>query len=224
MNYYNIKENTYYNNLRKDILPYIPKIANAKMLDVGCGAGNTLCYLKQNEVISEATGVDFVDMPESNQRNPLIDKFLVADLNEQKLDLPKEYFDIVLCADVLEHLSDPWSALEFLKSYMKPNARVIISIPNIREFRAMYKIFLKGDFQYAPSGILDKTHLRFFCKKNLVELAQSANLKIENIQPSFKTCPLQKNRKLFSTLTFGIFDQFISQQYIVTATNQSNGK
>jgi len=217
MNYYNIKDSAYYNNLRTDILPYIPVLQDAKMLDVGCSAGNTLCFLKEKKAISEAVGVDFVDMPESNQRNPLLDRFMVADLNEEKLDLPTEHFDILLCADVLEHLIDPWSVLNFLKGYMKPSGLVIISLPNIREFSAMRKIFFKGDFQYAPSGILDKTHMRFFCKKNQVGLVESANFRIESVQPSFKTCPLQKRRKLFSTLTFGIFDQFLAQQYIITA-------
>lgn len=217
MNYYTIKDNTYYNNLRTDLLPYIPVLPGSKMLDVGCSAGSTLCHLKLNKIIAEAVGVDFVDMPESDQRNPLIDKFIVANLNEESLDLPNAYFDIILCADVLEHLIDPWSVLEFLKGFLKPSGLIIISMPNIREFRALYNIFGKGDFKYAPSGILDKTHMRFFCKKNLRDLVVHANLKIENIQPSFKTCPLQKNRKLFSSLTFGGFDQFIAQQYIITA-------
>ena len=215
MNFYSAKENEYYSQSRRDILPYIPKGGN--MLDIGCSGGNTLCYLKENNIIDEAVGVDFMNIPQSNQQNLLIDKFILADLQQQQLNLPEQYFDTMLCADVLEHLLDPWATLEYLKKFMKKGGLLIISIPNIREFSALRKIFLKGDFLYAPSGILDKTHLRFFCKKNIQELVSGAGFVIEKTAPSFKTCPLQKKRNLCSKFTIGIFDQFLAQQYIVTA-------
>lgn len=217
MNYYASKVNEYYSHIRKDILPYIPGKQGARFLDIGCSGGNTLCYLKESKLIAEGVGVDFMDIPGSNQVNPLIDRFIVADVQKQQLDLPVNHFDILLCADVLEHLQDPWESLRYLKGFMKPQGTLIVSIPNIREYSAMYRIFFKGDFEYAPSGILDKTHLRFFCKKNIGELVTRAGFTIVNINPSFKTCPLQKRRKLLSQLSFGLFDQFLAQQYIVTA-------
>lgn len=217
MNYYDNKESKYYTQVRKDILPYIPLKNGTKFLDIGCSAGNTLCYLKETKIIEEAVGVDFMDIPQSNQQNPLIDKFIVADIQQQQLDLPERYFDVILCADVLEHLQDPWSSLEYLKKFIKLDGLLIVSIPNIREFSAMHKIFFKGDFLYAPSGILDKTHLRFFCKKNIQALVSGAGFSIQQTAPTFKTCPIQKRRNIFSQFSFGIFDQFLAQQYIVTA-------
>lgn len=215
MNFYSIKENEYYSQTRRDILPYIPQAGS--MLDIGCSGGNTLCYLKENKIIDEAVGVDFMEVPGSNQKNLLIDKFILANVEKKDIDLPLNHFDILLCADVLEHLIDPWDILEYLKTFCKKEACIIISIPNIREYRALFKIFFKGDFQYQPSGILDKTHLRFFCKKNIRNLVTNAGLQIISIRPSFKTCPLQKRRKLFSAITLGFFDQFLAQQYIVVA-------
>lgn len=217
MNYYTTKINAYYSHIRKDILPYIPVIKSARFLDIGCSGGNTLCYLKESKIIEEAVGVDFMDIPGSNQSNPLIDRFIVADVQQQGLNLPVNHFDILLCADVLEHLQDPWSSLDYLKSFLKPNGLIIISIPNIREFRAMWKIFGRGDFAYSPSGILDKTHLRFFCKKNIRHLVTGGGFIIEKTVPTFYTCPLQKRRKLFNALSLGLFEQFLAQQYIVTA-------
>ncbi len=215
MNFYSIKENEYYAQTRRDIIPYIPKTGS--MLDVGCSGGNTLCYLKENKIINEGVGIDFMEVAGSNQKNPLIDKFILTNVEKKDIDLPKNYFDILLCADVLEHLIDPWDILEYLKTFCKKGAHIIISIPNLREYRALYKIFFKGDFQYQSSGILDKTHLRFFCKKNIKDIVTNAGLKIISIQPSFKTCPLQKKRKLFSAITLSIFDQFLAQQYIIVA-------
>lgn len=217
MNDYNSKEDAYYAHTRKDILAYIPLVKEAKLLDIGCSGGNTLCYLKENKIISEGVGVDFMNLPGTNQQNPLIDKFIVADIQQQQLELPENYFDILLCADVLEHLHDPWGTLNYLKKFMKENALLVLSIPNIREYTAMYKILIKGNFQYAQSGILDKTHLRFFCKRNIEALVTGAGFRIETSAPSFKTCPLQKKRKLLNKLTIGIWDEFLAQQYIVTA-------
>lgn len=217
MNYYDQKINDYYAKIRRDLLPYIPSLTRASMLDVGCGAGNTLCYLKEAGKIHEAVGVDFTMIPESNQQNPLLDRFIAADIQQQQLPLTREHFDILLCADVLEHLSDPWQVLRYLKQFLKKEGYLIISVPNIREFRVLNKIFLKGDFAYGPSGILDKTHLRFFCKKNIAGMVREAGFDIRTVAPGFKTCPLQKRRKRFSQFTLGIFDQFLAQQYIVVA-------
>lgn len=217
MNYYTSKIDEYYSHLRKDILPYIPTIPGARLLDMGCSAGNTLCYLKEAKIITEGVGVDFMEIPGSNQSNPLIDRFIAADIQQQNLGLPKNYFDILLCADVLEHLQDPWTSLDYLKTFVKPNGLLIVSIPNIREFRAAWKIFGKGDFAYAPSGVLDKTHMRFFCKKNIEDLVTGAGFKIETSLPSFKTCPTQTRRNGISKIFLGLFNQFLAQQYIVTA-------
>jgi 2-polyprenyl-3-methyl-5-hydroxy-6-metoxy-1,4-benzoquinol methylase len=217
MNYYDHKLDDYYSKIRRDLLPHIPNLPQARLLDVGCGAGNTLCYLKESGRIGEAVGVDFTAIPNSNQQNPLIDRFIVADIQRQDLKLEHNHFDILLCADVLEHLTDPWSSLHYLRQFLKADGRLVVSVPNIREFRALKKIFLKGDFAYAPSGILDKTHLRFFCKKNIEALVRDAGFIIDSTAPGFATCPLQKRRKLFSKLSLGIFDQFLAQQYIVVA-------
>lgn len=222
MNYYDQKIDDYYAKIRRDLLPYVPVLKDAKMLDVGCGAGNTLCYLKEAGIIREAVGVDFMDIPDSNQRNPLIDRFVVADLQQQQLPLPPGHFDVLLCADVLEHLNDPWQTLHYLKQFLRADGFLLVSVPNVREFRVLGKIFLRGDFSYTPSGILDKTHLRFFCKKNIAALVREAGFTLTSLTPGFMTCPLQKRRKRFSRLTLGIFDQFLAQQYIAVARKPGN--
>lgn len=220
MNDYKVKSATYYSNLREDVLAYVPNITSAKMIDIGCSSGNLLCYLKQNNQIEEAVGVDFMAIPNSNQQSPLIDLFIIADLQQQQLSVAQNYFDIMVCADVLEHLVDPWAVLQYLKTLLKKEATLIVSLPNIQEYTALKNIVLKGDFKYAASGILDKTHMRFFCKKNIKALVLQAGFIIETCQPSFKTGNAHKKRKIINTLTFGIFEQFLAQQYIVVARNK----
>jgi 2-polyprenyl-3-methyl-5-hydroxy-6-metoxy-1,4-benzoquinol methylase len=121
---------------------------------------------------------------------------------------------------VLEHLLDPWMVLEYLQTFLKKDGHLIVSLPNIKEYTALKKIVINGDFQYAASGILDKTHLRFFCRKNIVSLVNNAGFTIFSCEPSFKTGSAHKKRKLINKLTFGIFEQFLAQQYIVVALNK----
>ncbi len=224
MDYYQIKEKKYFTKVRNDILPYIPVNKKLKFLDIGCGGGDTLIYLKNKQLIKEACGVELFDLADSSQQSELIDKMIIGDVQKKNLDLPQNYFDIILCADVLEHLTDPWDTLQYIRNFLADGGTLIVSIPNIREFSSLYKIFFKGDFAYASSGILDKTHLRFFCKKNIQQLVTGAGFEIEKSLPSFKTCPLQKRRKWFSKISFGLVDQILAQQYIVTAKKKNEEK
>ena len=217
INEYQQKSDKYYSNYREDIAAYIPFIVNSKLVDVGCGKGNLMAYLKKNNIIKEAVGVDFIAYPLNNNIELLIDKFIIADIQQQNLNLPKNYFDIMVCADILEHLVDPWSTLLYLKQFLKKEGILIVSLPNIQEYTALKSIVFNGDFKYAPSGILDKTHMRFFCKKNIQALVTQAGFSIETCEPSFKTGKAHKKRKIINTLTFGIFEPFLAQQYIVVA-------
>ena len=79
----------------------------------------------------------------------------------------------------------------------------------------MYNVFIKGDFAYNPEGgILDKTHLRFFCKKNVKELFDLTNFNIEGIYSNLHILPLKGFRYKISRITFGIFDQYLTPQYL----------
>ncbi|NBY29405.1 MAG: class I SAM-dependent methyltransferase, partial [Sphingobacteriia bacterium] len=88
---------------------------------------------------------------------------------------------MLLCPDILEHLVDPWRTLRQWSTYLKPGGRLLISIPNIREISVMWKIWGLGDFGYTEDGILDKTHLRFFARRNAAEIPnqdQYSNVKV----------------------------------------------
>jgi 2-polyprenyl-3-methyl-5-hydroxy-6-metoxy-1,4-benzoquinol methylase len=222
MQYYTSKEKSYFSNIRHDMIAYLPNSKEIRLLDIGCSGGDTICFLKENNLIQEGTGVELFELSNSNQTNPLIDKIIIGDIQQKNIDIPFNYYNVIFCGDVLEHLTDPWDVLNYLKQFLTNDGVIIASIPNIREIKTSFQIFIKGDFKYEKSGILDKTHLRFFCKKNIVQLFKDVNFDVLNIQPSFKTCPLQIGRRKKSTITLGIFDEFIAQQYIVTARKKGN--
>ena len=163
---YDAKDEIYFNKSRIDLIKLIPKNPDNKILEIGMGGGNTLVNIKELHLAKEVVGIELMKLDDSQQQNPLIDRILFGNIEEMELDLEADYFDIILCGDILEHLIDPWKVLHKIRKYLKPNGSLIASIPNFREIRNVYKIFFKANFKYEDMGTLDKTHLRFFCKKH----------------------------------------------------------
>jgi len=220
VNYYSVKGENYFSNIRKDIISLVPKNPDQKILEIGAGAGNTLLYIKENHLAREVMGVELMEIANSNQKHPLIDKFQIANIEQENIQAKEEYFDIIICADVLEHLVDPWAMVDKLSKYLKKDGLLIISIPNIREWKTLAKIIFKGDFGYqSAGGIMDKTHLRFFCKKNIYQLLNTPVLSIFYCKPNFilKVLPEGKKRRIINLLSFRLFENFLAVQYIFIA-------
>lgn len=198
-----MKNDDYYNKARVDILTLVPNGEN-RVLDIGCGYGATLKLLEKEGKAAEIAGVDIIDIS-----NPPY-FFSKIDLDTNKIPYKNNYFDVVLCLDVLEHLRDPWKTLTEIVKHVKPGGVVVVSLPNICHYSTLKKIFIKRSFEYSKSGILDKTHLRFFCKKDMHNLIAQAGLKIEKTLCG----PLTKKEKVFNALTFMLFEQNLITQYI----------
>jgi 2-polyprenyl-3-methyl-5-hydroxy-6-metoxy-1,4-benzoquinol methylase len=216
--HYSTKENSYFAQVRQDLVRLLPKDSTIKVLEIGAGAGDTLVFIKQNNLAREVVGVDIFPMPNSNQKNPAIDNFILCNIESDNLPYQEEYFDVVLCGDVVEHLVDPWQTIDKLSSYIKKGGRIIISTPNFRSLKNFYVIYIKGDFKYDPvGGPLDKTHLRFFCKKNIRELVETRYFDYESIW-SINSFPEYRFRPLvnyLNLLTFRLFEEWLVSQYIV---------
>ena len=206
------KSRDYFSNIRSDIIRFIEK-SNA-ILEIGCGAGSTLHYIKQKGYAAEVWGIDIVDLDQKSR----LDKFILCDIEESDPDLPVDYFDVIIFADVLEHMINPWDILTRTKKYLKKEGVVIVSLPNFREISTIYNIIIKGDFKYSETGILDKTHLRFFCKKNIIQIFQQSGFKIKRISNSLFN---SRRRKIFNRLTFGVFEEFLTYAFIVVAERQN---
>jgi 2-polyprenyl-3-methyl-5-hydroxy-6-metoxy-1,4-benzoquinol methylase len=219
---YNAKESVYYTNSRSDLLSRIPKNPDQKILELGAGGGDTILAIKELGMAKEVVGIELFKLSGTNQGHAAIDRMIFADIEKDKIDLSNDYFDVIICGDVLEHLVDPWATMSRLNHWLKPNGTFILSIPNIREFKALYTIYATGNFKYDPSGgILDKTHLRFFCKKNMKEMMQGVNTNIESITPSFQFIGIFERglnqRRIINAITFGFLEEFLALQYVITA-------
>ena len=213
---YGDKAASYFSFTRHDLAHFVPDGAAGRVLEIGAGDGATLVELKRSGKAREVIGVELMRLSDGRQDQPEIDRFIVADVEQQSLDLVPESFDAIICGDVLEHLRDPWAVLSYLTGFLRPGGTFIVSLPNIRYWRA-FRVIVMGDFRYASSGVLDRTHLRFFCRKNMIDLVRSAGLRITNVEPTFVRERELHVDRLLNRVTLGVFEPFLAQQYLIVA-------
>lgn len=211
---YNEKSETYFENVRHDLLSLGEFGNNSKVLEIGAGYGSTLSFLKDQFAQLEAVGVDIVE--NKNQKN--IDAFYCFNIEKQKLPGYNNHFNTIIFADVLEHLYNPKKVLKESKKHLLNNGEILVSIPNIRNLKSMIKVFFKGDFSYEESGVFDHTHVRFYCKRNIINLVEESGYKIEKITSAFNVLKSKSKVRIINKLTFGIFEQFLTVQYLIKAT------
>ena len=108
---------------------------------------------------------------------PFYESVAVCDLERDPLPWDRGAFEVIICADVLEHLREPQAALQKLKSLLAPRGWLIVSLPNIAHWTIRLSLLL-GRFRYTANGILDAGHLRFFTRATARTLLQEAGLTI----------------------------------------------
>ena len=159
------------------ILKACPK--GTDVLDVGCASG----YLGEelHNLGCKVWGVDSDKFALGNIPKGTYEETLELDLNLQTDVGPffPRLFDVVIAADVLEHLLDPQRVLRTLSKSLKPNGLIIISLPNVANFSIRIPLIF-GRFDYTELGILDRTHLHLFTYKSAAQLVRDSGLEIES--------------------------------------------
>ena len=216
MKLYQSKASGYFSNTRRDLISVLPSGKVDRLLEVGAGSGDTLVEIKKRDLASHVTGFELMRLPGTNQENSLIDTFIHGDLDHIEDAFPNTLFDVIICGDVLEHLIDPWNILGKLSTLLRPGGTMIISCPNVRHHHMFWAIFVRGSFLYSDYGLLDRTHLRFFCKKDLLSMVDGAGLRTDEVIPTFKFYKGSRDF-ILNILTFGVCEQFLALQYIITA-------
>lgn len=158
----------YYTHHRKDIISLIPP-GTQKILEVGCGTGGTASELRKRGV-QEIIGIEINEWAGEKAKTQF-DRVIIGDVDEVSKDMPNAYFDLILYSDVLEHLVDPWKTLASHKRLIKSKGYILLSIPNVRHWRVLYNLVIRGRWSYRDEGgILDRSHLRFFTRYELLKM------------------------------------------------------
>jgi 2-polyprenyl-3-methyl-5-hydroxy-6-metoxy-1,4-benzoquinol methylase len=143
-----------------------------RVLDVGCGFATTSARIQS--LGNEVTGIDSSPEIEAVAAKRIA-RVIHGDVVD--VDLGDEQFDAIIFADVLEHLPWPVSVLRRYLRWLKPGGSVIISLPNVGLW-SVRLAHLFGRWNYDETGVLDRTHLRFFTRRSARWLIGEAGLRI----------------------------------------------
>jgi 2-polyprenyl-3-methyl-5-hydroxy-6-metoxy-1,4-benzoquinol methylase len=201
---------SYYSNERSDVVAALPRPVG-RVLDVGCGAGAVAPGLRLAGA-REIVGIEVEPAPAELARQ-VLDEVVVAPV-ESALEELDGHFDTILCLDVLEHLVDPRSVLERLRAVAARDAHLQVSVPNARHYSLVRDLVLRGTFGYAEWGHRDSTHLRWFTRRDVVELVGAAGWRVTgtSVPPLGRSAAIHR-------LTRGWSSEFLVAQVYVSATN-----
>lgn len=221
MNNENTQANPSYSGDRPDIVELVP-VKATNLLDVGCSVGALGASLKSRNPDASVTGVE-LDQSMAELAEAQLDRVIVADLDQKELSrlLDGERFDCIIFADVLEHVKKPWDTLGDAKALLAEDGIVVASIPNVCHISTIISLLFKRTWPRRERGIHDKTHLRFFCRKDIEAMFEQEGFLIQEIKAIYRIIerPHRYNRFSKYFAIPGLRDLFTFQLLIVAEQN-----
>ncbi|MES9997835.1 MAG: glycosyltransferase [Candidatus Thiodiazotropha lotti] len=211
------------NNSHTQLVKRIPK--GSRVLELGCATGYMSEFLRR-ELGCYVVGVEY-DRSMAQKAKQHCDQVIVGDVQKDNWlkSLGDEPFDIITCADILEHLRDPISLLKKLPKYLKESGRLLASLPN-GAHAALRLELLEGRFSYEDTGLLDRTHLHLFNYHSLRELFVRSGFRVEELSYTFHDMADSEIERRLENLGLSASDKALAMfhtpeasafQFIVTA-------
>jgi methionine biosynthesis protein MetW len=144
-----------------------------RMLDVGCASGGLLALLRTRA--GHLAGLE-ISAGAATAAAQVADHVVQGALEDPGLPFEPVSFDLVVLADVLEHLADPAGGLARAVGWCRPGGAVLVSVPNVAHWQARLTL-LRGRWPQADSGTFDASHLRWFTRDALGALLAGAGLR-----------------------------------------------
>ena len=202
----------YFSHPRPELVAALPASEGNRVLDLGCGSGAMSQGIRDQGKAVEIWGVEInPNAAAAAKQSGALDRVLEGDLEAVMAELPTGHFTHIIAGDVLEHLVDPWQALARLKTCLAPGGQFICSIPNIRNLSFILMLLFKKRFEYRDSGVMDRTHLRFFARKDVHDLFAGAGF------TDIRIGPVRPKKKLSWRIGKALLGDLVIKGFLITA-------
>lgn len=169
------QESKYFGSTRRDLLDLVQG-SSLRVLEIGCGRGETGARLLESGVASHVTGIE-MDPAAAAGAAVVLSDVIEGDVESMDLSGLGDPFDCIIMGDVIEHLRDPWACLaNLVNGVLSHNGAIVASIPNARCYAVWAPLVFSGRFTYRDSGLLDRTHLRWFTRSSLMSMFRDIGL------------------------------------------------
>ncbi len=212
----------YYADPRPDIQALVDP-RGKRCLDVGCATGALGAALKAAGA-AHVAGVEYEPAAAARARERL-DVVVEGSVLDAALPFADGEFDLVVFADVLEHLPDPDAALRRCIPLLADGGAVVVSVPNMRFWLILLRLIVDR-WEYAEHGVRDRTHLRIFTKRSLLRMLAAHGLAVERFERNHRMLDDQSQigrvgalttRVVVATLARWPFRDLLAYQYVVVA-------
>ena len=200
---------------RGDFLDELPQAQKSRILEIGCGSGETGALAFQRGIASDYIGVELFPAAAAVAAKVLTD-VKIGDAEKMSFDWQPASFDALILSEVLEHLVDPWGLVERLSVYVRPGGLIMVSSPNVSHYGIVKELIL-GRFELTGHGPMDRTHMRWFTPKSYAALVERAGFTVRSVRP---VTPFAARTRLLSKLTGGRFDHLFMRQIAVVGVKR----
>lgn len=210
-------EHSYYSIVRESLTSLL-MAPPGHVLEIGCGTGKTLEYLKLNGA-STVSGIELrEEVALAASKNKHIDSIYNINFLDANSPIAGKKYDTIILSHVLEHFTEPTKVLSAVKAHMHHNSIFLVAVPNIRHLSVIIPLVLKGEFEYKESGILDHTHFKFFTKKSIVALLNKSGYETKNIKMDFAG----PRAVMANRISLGLFEEFLGFAINISMTLKNN--
>lgn len=191
---------------------------NINVLDIGCACGATLLEIKNQYPLSNLYGIEKNESAAQIASN--FAEVLVGNVEEQ-WNYQDNYFDYIILGDVLQQVIDPQSVLVKIKSSLKNNGTIIVSIPNASHYANIYNL-LKDEWSLQGNSSVGQNNLHLFTKRNITELLDPhfENIRVHSTQTVLGVNEEAFVKRLDNVLNLNLSESYKIQTYIIVANKQ----
>ncbi len=208
------EDSKYFAADRPEIVSFAAEQGNfGYAIDIGCATGKLGKTLLAKNIVARCDGIELT--PEAARvATQNLHQVWPGSLESNQENVPWEQYDLLIMADVLEHLADPWSALKQLRSKTRTDCKLLLSIPNIRHYKVVLPLLFKDEFRYRDHGIMDSTHLHFYTASSIVETLNECGWKVTRRDSHMK----RSYRRWY--MPTRLLEPFVAVQYLLMAEKQ----